>query len=334
MKLTDVLRQRRINEFDTAAKNLSGELWEILSRINPDIKCAAREIRIRISQPIQIYTGDESFFVLKSSQCVNAAEKADKLIDKALLQSAVQSLASYSLHTHQNELTNGFISTVGGGRAGIGACAVYENGAVKSVKDITSVCLRVSKEFHGCADRILEKLSSTSGGMLIAGEPGCGKTTILREVCRKLADGKNGSVVLLDERMEIASLSSGKFVHDVGACCDVLSGYKKSDGIHQAVRTLSPSFVICDEIGAKEDAEALKEFVNTGVRMIASVHAGDTDELFRRESVVQILSTGAFSCVAVLYRKNVRGKMGQVKEFINTENLKLLPGGGYKCSVL
>lgn len=321
------LRERRIDEFDTAAKNLGSVFWEVLKRTDDDIKCSAREIRIRLSRPIQIYTGDKSYFVSRESKTYITADRAGGWVDKKLLQTAVQSLTSYSMHTHQNELASGFISTVGGGRVGIGATAVYENGIIKSVRDITSVSVRISREFHGCADELLKKIHDTSGGILIAGEPGCGKTTLLRELCRKLADGENGSIALLDERMEIAAISSDGFSHDVGVCCDVLSGYKKSDAMQQAVRTLSPSFIICDEIGCEEDVLALKSFVNSGVRMIATVHAGDSNELLMRKTVRDMLKTGAFSSVAIMYRHNVYGKMGQIRKFMDIKELNELIGG-------
>ncbi len=318
--MTENIKEQRKREFDVSAKNLGGLFWEILSGINEYIKLDAREIRLRVSRPMQIYMGEKSVFISKNGIVSNSPEAAGNWIDKALIQKAVQSLTSYSLHTHQNELAEGFISTHGGGRAGIGASAVYENGRIKSVRDISSISLRVSREYYGCADELLDVVLK-SGGVLLAGEPACGKTTILRELCRKLGNGTYGNIVLLDERMEIAAVNSGELSHDTGFCCDVLSGYKKADGMQQAVRTLSPRYVICDEIGGVEDIDALKNFVNSGVNMIATVHAADIDELLRKKGAVDMLSTGAFSAVAVMYSYSKDKIMGKIKKVYELDEI-------------
>lgn len=151
-------------------------------------------------------------------------------------------------------------------------------------------------------DRLGNRLE---GGLLIGGPPSSGKTTILRDLARQLSSGVRGNirkVAVVDERGEIAGTYMGVPENDLGCCCDVLDGYPKAEGILLAVRTLSPDVVICDEIGSESEVDAVEQGLNTGVTMIASIHAGDAKELIRRKQAQKLLRTGAFETIAMLQK--------------------------------
>ena len=113
----------------------------------------------------------------------------------------------------------------------------------------------------------------------------------------------------MDERGELAATYCGEPQNDLGPCCDVLDGYPKGEGILQAIRCLSPSVVVCDEIGSREEIEAVQQGINAGVSLIASIHAGSLEQLLQRPQGKALLETGAFPWVAMM---DNTGKFGTV----------------------
>lgn len=143
-----------------------------------------------------------------------------------------------------------------------------ESGTVKSFRDISSVNLRIAHEIPGAADEIYPSLFSQGiVSAIIAGPPLSGKTTLLRDLARRLSGVSGGRyyrVAIVDERGEIAASSGGCPQCDVGFS-DVLTGYPKDVGILTALRTLSPQIIICDEIGNLSETKRILEGMNSGV---------------------------------------------------------------------
>ncbi|HWP52406.1 MAG TPA: ATPase, T2SS/T4P/T4SS family [Clostridia bacterium] len=206
------------------------------------------------------------------------------------------SLCGQAVHSHQRELAQGYLTLAGGHRAGFAATAVYGgDGALMSLRSVNAIVLRIAREYRGVADRLLhEAFSDGVCGLLIAGAPASGKTTVLRDLAVSLASGAvNGCdrVVVVDERGELSG-----FCHN---CC-VLSGYDKGDGLLMAVRNLSPQVILCDELGTQQEVAAVIHALNCGVSVITTIHAGDRQELTSRPAGKQLLGSGAFNKVAVL----------------------------------
>ena len=115
-------------------------------------------------------------------------------------------------------------------------------------------------------------------------------------------------VAVVDERGELAGTCIGVPQNDLGLCCDILDGYPKAEGILQAVRTLSPDIVVCDELGSMEDVAAVEQGLNAGVTLVSSIHAGSAEELLHRKQAVRLLETGAFGTVAFWGNAAARGR--------------------------
>ena len=205
----------------------------------------------------------------------------------------------FSGFSHERELRQGFITYKNAFRIGI--CTGGENESLGKGR-ITSLCIRLPAKdsviFGAETDRLLR---NAEGGILIAGPPMSGKTTLLRYIAKRLSDGVRGEynkVCVIDERNE---LSDGYYL---GACTDVICGKEKSIALMQALRLLSPQYVICDEIGTVEESKALIDGLNSGVNFIASVHAADKKALLSRKQFRILFDEGIFSDIIFLSGEN------------------------------
>lgn len=304
-----------IQKFDEAANGLCNRMQPILHNLPDYLKEKAQEIRLRAGKPLVIVCPDEPFFLTQAGRPTSILQEGLLVAKPDDIEASFQNLCGYSVHSHQNELKQGFLTIRGGHRAGICGTAVVTEGKISSVRDISSINLRISRDIPGAADEIFLMISwKHHSGLLLAGPPASGKTTLLKDIGRQLSEGRLGipsQVVFVDERGEFAGTDCGN-AGQLGPCCDVLSGYPKGLGIMQAVRTLSPQFIICDEVGDMEEIKGMKEGVNAGVRMIASVHAGGREDLFNRLQIRELLLTGAFAGVALLAGQANTGKIEKV----------------------
>ncbi len=302
--------------FDSAAEGVCERIRTYLKNLPPDVKKQTQEIRLRINRPVTVCCPNGIFFI-KRRGGLNCFPDADDLIaDRGDLEESFRILCSYSIYSHENEIRNGYVTIQGGHRAGICGTAVLQNGRIGGMRDVSSVNLRIAREIPGCADQILTKLKGNiAKGLLLAGPPSSGKTTILRDLARQLSGGDRGNIrkiAVVDERGEIAAAYQGIPQNDVGICCDVLDGYPKADGMLLAVRSLSPQIIICDELGAERETYAVEQSLNAGVGVIASIHAGDISELLKRRQAMELLRTGAFPYVAVLGGSTAPGSVAGI----------------------
>ena len=323
------MKESNERRFDDAAEGVCEKIREHLRALPAGVKAQAQEIRLRVGRPVAIGCPGEIYFLrpggglafLGGPECVFAG--------KDDMEETFRILCGNSVYSHEAELRGGYVTLRGGHRAGICGTAVFQNGEVSGIRDVSSVNIRVAREIPGCADAVLSRLGGLlGGGLLLAGPPSSGKTTILRDLARQLASGagrKICKVAVVDERGEIAGTCRGVPQNDVGLCCDVLDGCPKAQGILTAVRTLSPQYVVCDEIGTEEEVRAVEQSLNAGVCVIASIHAGSAAELKRRRQVSELLRTGAFAAVAVLRGS---GKPGEIAEICRAGDLLAETGGG------
>lgn len=194
----------------------------------------------------------------------------------------------YSGFFRENELKNGYITYSDGIRIGLCGDASAENGGIGK---ITSLNIRIPYFGKADTDTDFGKILSFSSGLLIAGAPSSGKTTLLRGIAEWLSRGKTGEyqkVCIIDERGE---LTAGR---SLGPCADVIRGMKKADAILHAVRLLSPRYIICDEIGGYDETKSILQGLNSGVSFIASIHAGDVSSLVRRQQFRILFSENVF----------------------------------------
>lgn len=239
--------------------------------------------------------------------CVSVSGETTVCSDKKTAEDIAECFAEicrYSVYSFESEIAEGFITLDGGHRVGICGTAVLKNGKIASIKDISGLNIRIAHQKLGCADELYARVFSRGlHSLLLGGKPLSGKTTMLRDLARRL--GERHRVVLIDTRGELSASVRGTPSFDIGLNTDALCGVEKSDGIFLSLRSLSPEIIICDEIG--NDSEAIERAMFCGVKLIASAHADSLAQIKKRPATRDILPF--FERVAIL------GERGKIIEY-------------------
>ena len=237
----------------------------------------AQEIRLRLGAPPEIVTGTGSTFLRGNM----AAEDLNYVINSA---------SRYSPWA-ASTISNGYITAPGGHRIGICGEAVIKAGSMEGIRQVSSLCIRVARDFPGLA----AQLSNLAGSLLILGAPGWGKTTLLRDLIRQKSNaGEHVSVV--DERGELFPLHAER-----GERTEVLTGCPKARGIEMLLRTMGPSIIAVDEITAREDCEALRQAAWCGVGLLATAHAASLKDYLHREVYAPLVQQNLFDHLIILH---------------------------------
>jgi len=214
-------------------------------------------------------------------------------VTEKLLRDVLERASGGSYQTAENAVMQGYLSVAGGLRIGLCGTAVMRNGAVMGLRDLSSLCIRIPAEHIGCADGLFPELMRPRFiSTLVFSPPGGGKTSLLRELIRRLS-GEGLTVSVADERGELAGRTDGCPGFDVGRHTDVMSGMPKAEAARMLIRSMSPQVLAMDEIGTAADAAAIDEALCSGAAVLASAHAGSEDEL-RRHPVLGKLPDGGF----------------------------------------
>lgn len=262
-----------------------------------------QEIHIRIQKPITLLMQGKKH--ITHGQVVTEIE----------FRQVLEYISKYSLYAFEEEIKNGFLTIPGGHRVGLAGKVVVEHGGVKTLRNISFLNIRISHEVKGCADKVMchlfekERFLST----LIVSPPGGGKTTLLRDIIRQVASGEYGvqtkTVSVVDERSEIAGSYRGIPQKDVGLHCDVLDGCPKVEGIYMVIRSMGPEVVAVDEIGTKEDYEALRYALTSGCGILATAHGNSMEHLQEKPWMEHIMREHMFQRFIFLDKGKTPGKI-------------------------
>ena len=292
--------------FSQAARCLSPRLLSRIKGLENELAARASEIRLRINRPVSVSCADQSLYITESGALTSNLSGRLVTAERKDIDYSFNYICEYSVYARQSEIICGFVTLRGGHRVGICGTAVNRDGDILNVRDISSLNIRIAREHRGCAAGLYERIKHINGGILICGPPCSGKTTVLRDLARTLS--YQSRVSLIDERGELAAVCGGVYQNDIGMC-DVFDGYRKDAAIEQALRSMSPDIIICDELGSASDLAAAESAVNCGVSLIASAHASDFDELRQRDGLKRLAAMGAFKAVARLSGRKAPGEI-------------------------
>lgn len=245
------------------------------------------ELRLRLGQMPQAVTGKGEWY------------PACRRIGAEDLKFTVNVASRYSAYAAVT-LSQGYLTGRGGHRIGICGTSVTQQGHITGFKELHSLCIRVARDIPGLAAGLEQDLGT--GSVLLIGPPGSGKTTLMRDLIRRISQVCREQVSVVDERGELFPVDGGSFVFPTGDRTDVLTGAGKREGMELMLRSMGPSWIAVDEITALEDCQVMEACGNCGVRFLATAHARDPDELNRRPVYRRLMDTGLFGRVVCLRR--------------------------------
>lgn len=279
-----------------------------LSKVsNTDIQ----ELRLRVNRPFGVtILGMEKYLTNTGTLTDDSSEGI--LCTKQDIFQSFDSVCNHSVHSYAKELSQGYITIEGGNRVGLCGTYIYKGNEIHTIKDISSINFRIASQIVGSAETLYSMADfSSPKGILIIGKPLSAKTTIVRDLARIVSTKYKVSIV--DERSEIASIYNGIPQNDVGLKVDIFNDYPKDIAITNAVRTMSPDIIVCDEIGTPQDFKAIERGGIYGVKFICTAHAESISQVMKREDFRDIFNTGAFNYVALLGSENDVGKVVEFK---------------------
>lgn len=274
------------------------------------------EIRMRARKPLLLSYDNREYYVGTGGLTRQLYQAV--YCTEGHLKETVERLSRYSLYAYQEEIRQGFLTLAGGHRAGVTGRVTVEDGTIRNMKYIASLNLRVAHEVKGCAESVVPYLCSGDKILptLIISPPGCGKTTLLRDVIRMISNGtkeRPGKTVgVVDERSELGASYLGIPQNDLGIRTDLLDCCPKAAGMHMLIRSMAPDVVAVDEIGLREDITALQYAMGCGCSMIGTIHGTDLEELKGKPWFAPLIREKWFGRYVVLSRKEGPGTVEMI----------------------
>lgn len=324
------------------------DLRSILGQVPVDFG-DVQEIRLRTGKPLMMICGNREYLVTGNGRLETDRGSAETdrflTVTQAQMKETVEYMSSFSLYAAEEELRQGFLTIQGGHRIGVAGKTLAQGQDIRLMKFISFINIRVAHQIPGCADFVMDYLCTDRFlNTLIISPPRCGKTTLLRDIIRQVSNGRKQhipggamsqtsgqsgnegrwipgiSVGVVDERSELGACYQGIPQNDLGMRTDVLDCCPKSQGMMMLVRTMAPGVIAVDEIGSRQDTEAIEYVKNCGCSLAATIHGSSLEDIRQKPYMGELLEGGAFERLILL---DGRGRAGHVSSIWDGRGMML-----------
>ena len=266
------------------------------------------EIRIRVNKPIILKFNNKELVV-------------NYLINQEEILRILQCVCENSIYSYQHQIAEGFVTIKGGHRVGISGSCVVEKGSVININYINSLNFRIARQISNVSESVLKFIlnlkEKTIFNTLIVSKPGCGKTTLIKDIVKEISNGneslnfKGLNVGVVDERGEIAALYKGIPQNDIGLKTDVIDNVSKSIGMKMLIRSMAPQVIVADEIGCIEDIDAINYSICSGAKGIFTAHGQVFEDLYTNKILKELIKENIFE-VIIFLDSSQKGKINAV----------------------
>jgi len=265
------------------------------------------EIRMRTNENIIIVVKNKKYYLKDdNNQFIKATQK--------MIENFILKASEFSIYAFNESITNGYITLPKGVRVGLTGNIVAEKDKIITIKEFQAINIRIPHFIKNCSLQAYEFLvDSNVKNTLIISPPGCGKTTFIRDFVYQLfLHNISLNILIADERNEIASVVSGMPQINLGGFCDIYTNCSKSFAFKQGIRSMRPDVIITDELNIETDLPCIVEAINSGVNVVATIHANSIQQLQNKKGFENILNNKFFNRYVLLSSDNGPGTLNAI----------------------
>ena len=296
-----------MDEYYQAVSLLPSWLARPLAQLPSETAARVQELRLRTGCGISVTLQGQQCALRTVPECPPALRTLR--LTALQMEEIFYTLCSGSVHAHEAELAEGYLTTASGCRVGVAGQYVQRPGCPAALQRVTSLVLRVARARQVVLpDKLCQIFRQHFTGLLLAGEPGSGKTTLLRQIALLLAREQK-LVAVIDERGELFPPETAPAPQ-----LERIGGLPKAQAVQMALRTLAPQIIMLDELGGLEEVSALEQGFFSGVDFVASIHASSAEEALCRPQTAELLQHHMLRFLVVLTGRQAPGRLQEIRE--------------------